>query len=1395
MARAKKSGKRLLIIGGIAVGLVAAAGGAYGLRQYQLDARAQEARQTGVVALEAGDYEQALAGLGRYLQRFGKRSPTSEDYLLYGRARRNVAVPNNQHLAGAIGIFRRALELDPSSREAQDELLSLYLDTHYFTEAQDLLATMIKSRPGDRDLLRKQADILEGLRNFKDALVIARELSDRPDAVLEDLTRTLRLMLRAELLESEVDAWLAQVAAARPGDRAVDLLRAATLSQRNDREAARKALDTVMADGVSADNPKELEFLIQQLDGTGRFAESLDMLEKLEDAGDPNLRREICRRLWFAGRAEKALERAERWTTDTHSADAALLAIRALSLASLNRRPEAEPLRAELAARAGPADRAWSTLVELAFNEGPPDLAKSTAALREAAAAAPDSALLYSALGDSCAAQGEWDTAVLAWKGAIARAPSWGHPYARLAAVYRTTRRPIPALEAARLAVARAPQSVEAVTVWVEALSDSVDKLEPKQVTELLKLAETLESTAPQTAQAILPVRIGLLARTDRRQAEAALRAILESPGDISEETLLRLADVAHTAGIPLEKELIATSQRLHGVTPRIALARAVTLAQGGGTQGADDGLRVLDELRAQAGGSAADPATAQAWEIVRASYLDAIGRQEAAAAWKAIAAAHPDSLPAQLGALASRGLATDRAAALQAVDRVKALTGDAGVTWRTARARILLDDPAAPEQDLSEAMGLLESVVRTAPENVAARLIYAKCQERLGSLDAAEEQLSAAAALAPEDPWIKMESARLAQRRGRPDDARRKLDEVLTTEGLAPEQLEKAAFLLASQGDVGRSADLLERLNTSPSANQDSRFLLAQLYARLGKTDQALALLEGLLERPTLPVLEATAQLYGAVGRADDAATLLAKLDGMDLQPGDRELVHARWSSRWESIDAAKEWFRKATAAAPDRPDTWTAAVGFALATGDVAGIDAALDDPRAAAVPAVRFLKGIRDVCRTAAPNPFLRSLLSAALADESARDVLVETVRVIARDWPEPTKRAAAAKTVQGFATANVRVLPLQLVAADVTAQAGDLRGALEIAKSTMSAFPNSAAPAQQVAQLHSRTGQWDEALKAGFVWRDRAGREDLGPDVFIASALLRLNRPADAASGLEPLSAAAIAHPERNENLLLVQAAALSRSGQGERAAKLLGSLAAASDRWRSIPLVLGPAYMGSGAESAAWLSTCAVLVPATDVKTRLLLARAWAAAWEQFHDPALLAGARNVLASLTARADAPPDAHFLAGTLAQGTNDLAGAQKCYEAALSRDPDFVVARNNLAMVLSDSGQPDAAVAEARRICDKYPKSSEFIDTLAYAYRKGGKFAEAQAELQRAIDLDPANPTWRISLAETLLAAGDVNGLAAVLTDIRKLETAGAPLTADQRARLEKIRPSRR
>lgn len=119
----------------------------------------------------------------------------------------------------------------------------------------------------------------------------------------------------------------------------------------------------------------------------------------------------------------------------------------------------------------------------------------------------------------------------------------------------------------------------------------------------------------------------------------------------------------------------------------------------------------------------------------------------------------------------------------------------------------------------------------------------------------------------------------------------------------------------------------------------------------------------------------------------------------------------------------------------------------------------------------------------------------------------------------------------------------------------------------------------------------------------------------------------------------------------------------------------------------------------------------------------------------------------------------PASAFLRGCAAEARGDVHAAAACYRTALSHDPDFAVAANNLAwLVCTAFDDPAAALPIARRARDLLPGDPRVADTLGEVLRRSGDPRAAVRHLRRAAEGLPSHGGVALRHALALLAVGE-------------------------------------
>jgi tetratricopeptide (TPR) repeat protein len=118
----------------------------------------------------------------------------------------------------------------------------------------------------------------------------------------------------------------------------------------------------------------------------------------------------------------------------------------------------------------------------------------------------------------------------------------------------------------------------------------------------------------------------------------------------------------------------------------------------------------------------------------------------------------------------------------------------------------------------------------------------------------------------------------------------------------------------------------------------------------------------------------------------------------------------------------------------------------------------------------------------------------------------------------------------------------------------------------------------------------------------------------------------------------------------------------------------------------------------------------------------------------------------------------PDSWFHLGNLAYDARTFAQAQRLFEEALKRKPDFLEALNGLGLSLAAQGQARQAIREFKAALRLDPSFSAARVNLGVALANRGEIPAAMAEYRAALQIETNNVAARINLAKLLASQGN-------------------------------------
>lgn len=651
------------------------------------------------------------------------------------------------------------------------------------------------------------------------------------------------------------------------------------------------------------------------------------------------------------------------------------------------------------------------------------------------------------------------------------------------------------------------------------------------------------------------------------------------------------------------------------------------------------------------------------------------------------------------------------------------------------APATMLLDARIKlARKDLVGGTDELESIVANAPNFVQARMALGAALLQRGDLQEAQQQLQQVISATPDNVQARKLLADVQLKLGEPGAALSVLMPALGTSGLDPQLL--SLFGQAARRS-GNSQALIEALERSRREHPHDEIVAVNLAAAdlgIGHAAQALSLLEktpdnGDVRRDKLLVTALLATRGPqAAGRQIDALVAAHPRDS-----GVLDLAAAFFASQ-NQLDRSRALLRQALVA---HPDDLTSLIGLAHveeAEGDVAAAQRRL---RAA-------LSAHPDVLA-----------LRLVLADALMRAHSLAQARAVL----EGAKNAAASPDVQ-FGLAQIALAQ------------GDLAGANAALDRGIAAQKGQTALIEDAGMVLMGANQYSAALNR-FTQATTAEPNNALYWLNSARAQLAMNQPAAARSSLDK---AAQLQPNW---LPVVSTLALMdlRQGNGAEAIARVDALLA------SRPKDAGALALKGDVELAVRQPAAAV-----QAYTHAQQLRPSGAVAVKLYHARVLAHAPDPIQPLQAWLSRSPNDWRVRGVLADYYLLVAHAPRQaipqFEAVLKEQPNDVVALNNLAWILSRTGDPKAQ-SLAERAYHLAPQSPGVNDTLGWILARKGEGAQALPYLAQAVKLAPEDAQLAYHYAYVLAKTGQQAEARKVLTRIL-----ASPRPFDARAKAQHL-----
>lgn len=595
---------------------------------------------------------------------------------------------------------------------------------------------------------------------------------------------------------------------------------------------------------------------------------------------------------------------------------------------------------------------------------------------------------------------------------------------------------------------------------------------------------------------------------------------------------------------------------------------------------------------------------------------------------------------------------------------------------------------------------------------------------------------------------------------------------------------------------------------------NRKAREMLAQALFQDGQRDEAVAIMDRLLEDPK--PLEATivnaVQMYMATNRAQDAMALLKR--GSSLYPGSskiRFLASDVYAFK-DDIAQARTWAEEAYRAEQGNINAGIALARFYaahsmddLCSALIAELKTKFPDEPApylfeASVmqqkgdpgAALSLAEKARELQDTTSTRTVIAQLLLEKEDIAGAEKLLTESLQkdpgavppriLLSRIHLRKDDPQKALDTLEPLIRNTPTRPDVALPAAQAYLLKGEALKARELVENSLQKNQNNVPLHGIKAKIEFMEGKFKEALAEVRLLADHAAA---APDILYIGALsaLRSGQRAQAQSYVDSLEKAS---PHSWEVLHSQSLLALAKGDKEESYRHAEKALELFPDKIQALTLFTGvaPAVISREETLAKITDACGKHASAHChmIRARLLetsgnvqeaLSEMKKAISLEPRENALY----HALAQFYARNDmaqkaideyealvnsSPNDlrAATMLALLNQGKGRTSDARKVYEYILQRDPKNALAANNLSWILAQSGK-SADLNEALRLAqiakDQFPEDARIADTLGYIYLRKGLAENALAQFQLAAGKMPEEPSINYHMALALAELG--------------------------------------
>ena len=697
----------------------------FGLRKYHRKQRAEVGLTEGLVAYEAGRWEDAASSLGQYLS----IHPADIDILIkYAQSQYQIQPFKRQHLAQAINAYRVVLRLEDNELAA-NEIIKLYLQFGMPAEAE-LIARRFVEKTENSQIQQFLAVSLVRQRKYEEAVNILMQLvSQYPKQIIAFKLLGDIAEKQPEIAGAQAGEWFDKAIEKNPDSAQAYILRSTYLAKQGQIQAAREDIEKAEQCDLSDTRTRlSLGATCVQLGQYDRAQTHLEMIKGVDPGNEE---------LWYIwgvlasemGDRQQIIKIVEEGLQQLGRENYGFLPLAAELFVQADQIQRARECVSQL--NEAEAERATILYLEGLISKATMDWATAIQKWQRSIQLGFSSEMVYLNLVDTLEQINNRPMAIQILRRYLSQSGESFKGHLKLAEILAKDQRWQEALDQAAAAVQASSVNLEARVLYLRCRIEMVDETRETDTAVLKTAIQNLIRSNDQLPCRMLMFHLAMR-QDDKTWAEQVLAQIEEKYG-LSEQIILSKAKL-----LMLQDKVAEGVLELEAAIPDFSDSSEIIKLLAWGYSRNSQYQKCI-ELLESAYNQSNDPFKRRKYRLWTAEITILEGKKDAGIQiYHQMAMENTSDIFARRQLLAFERQSSAEEQSQRWIDEIKTAEGEDGWQWKYEQARIWCKTDDDFRRNYAQIIEMLNENLNLNPDDQESRILLASCHERAGNIQLA---------------------------------------------------------------------------------------------------------------------------------------------------------------------------------------------------------------------------------------------------------------------------------------------------------------------------------------------------------------------------------------------------------------------------------------------------------------------------------------------------------------------------------------------------------------------------------------------------------------------------------------------------------------------------------